>query len=80
MNDAWDARLCSTEALSLYPSAWPPCRVQPATYRAVANEGLYAISLGPILFVVSTTDINFVQFIDLINAKVSGRSFTADLS
>lgn len=80
MNNTWDARLSSTKVLSLYPSAWPPCRVQPVAYREVANEGLCAISLRPILFVFSTTDMNFVQFKDLINARVSGISFTAVLS
>lgn len=80
MNNACDAKLCGTTALSLYPSAWPPCRVQPAAYREMANEGLCAISQGPIPSVLSTTDMNFVHFKDLINAGVSGSSFTADLS
>lgn len=72
MNNVWDAKPCSSTALSPHPSAWPLCRAQLAAYREMANEGLRAVSLGPIPSVVSTTDMKFVHFKDLINAGVSG--------
>lgn len=76
----WDASPCQSKVPSLYPSVQPPCRVQPAGYWEMANQGLCAVTLGAISSVFSTTDINFALFKDLINARVSGSSFTNDSS